>query len=173
MILIIDIDLTIADGKARFELAGPEPAKKPKRGYDKWLNKLQAPGELAKDRPVPQMRELINSLRGVESPVWIYYLTSRSKKHHLETAHWLSNNGFYPGPLWMRENDDYRVAAVYKEEATLKILEVCGAKPEENVIFIDDDPGISTVCKKHGWLHLVPHIPTPLLKKAARKRKVA
>lgn len=169
MIVIVDLDNTATDARSRLKKAGKEPSRSDKAAYDAWLERLQGPGMLLKDKPVKQTRELINSLRGVESPVWIYYVTSRSKKHHAETAQWLSSNGFYPGSVFMRDNDDYRSSAEYKEQVIKEILASndFGPGATENIIVLDDDLGISKTCQRNGWLHLVPVLPN---KRKAAKR---
>lgn len=154
MILILDIDMTLADGSKRLKKAGKEPKKSNKRAYDKWLAKAQGPGMLMGDKPVKEMQELAELLE--ESNGSIHYVTSRSEKHLEETAAWLKEHYFPRAPIWMRKNDDYRPAAVYKEEVMEKITKLDG---DANVVFIDDDPGITKLCRKHGWLHLMPFIP--------------
>lgn len=170
MIIIVDIDMTISDARRRLAKAGQEPPKDDQAAYDRWLAKLQPDGGLLKDPVVRPVRELINSIRGVESPAWIYYVTSRSEKHHKATAEWLRRHDFYPGSLFMRKDDDYRSAAEYKEEAVLGIIKLLELSPEESVLFLDDDPGISDVCKRNGWVHLIPVLPDP--KKPARRKSV-
>lgn len=165
MIIVVDVDNTISDARARLRKAGKAPPKENREAYDKWLAELQPPGALIADPVVPQLRELINSIRAVESPVWILYLTSRSEKHRKDTIDWLKKHDFFPGPVFMRKDDDYRPAFQYKEAVLTDILRKHD-NPDENVIFIDDDPKISRICRKYGWVHLIPVLPT------ARKKAI-
>jgi hypothetical protein len=155
MILILDIDMTLADGSKRLAAAGAEPDKADKPAYDAWLAKAQAPGTLLHDPIVDEMKDLVLQLAANKQNE-IHYITSRSEKHRLETFAWLTVNGFPPEPLWMRGDADYRQAAAYKAEVMGKIIPA--AKEHVSVVFLDDDPEIAELCQRNGWLHLQPNL---------------
>jgi hypothetical protein len=153
LILILDIDMTIADGSARFAAAGAEPDKADKASYDAWLAKAQGPGMLVQDEPVAQMQELLDMLSSASE---LHYVTSRSNKHRVETLAWLRLHEFPLAELHMRKDDDYRQAYIYKEEVLRLILTL--DERDGNVIVLDDDPAIAGICHRNGWLHLQPNL---------------
>lgn len=154
MLLVLDIDGTLADIRPRLKKAGKMPSRKNKKEMQKWIDKLQPVKALSKDRPIRPMQELANSIRGQMSPVTLVYLTGRSEKYRRVTEEWLQKHGFFPGPLIMRGNNDWRPARLYKEGEMKKIAEQFDSS--HNVIIIDDDydGDCSEMYRKNGWLHL-------------------
>lgn len=152
MILIMDIDGTIANSKARFKKAGPEPRG---RGpaYYQWLAKVQSEKSLMKDKPVPGMMELISILH--KSGHGLFYLTGREELYRDLTREWLIRNGFPAAPLHMRPTNDSRSNGKFKEDTVNRIY-TRWSVGDEPIILVDDDftGEIEKVCKKKGWTFL-------------------
>lgn len=169
ILFLVDIDFTLACAAWRYEIAGPCPDKSNRPAVDKWLADLQPHGELLKDPPLQGVLDLINSIRGPHS---IVYVTSRSKKYFDETRNWLLKHGAFPGPLYMREDDDYRSSRAYKEEVMLNLVEE--AKPDLVIALDDDRDGdCSEMYLKHGWTHLKVIAPAQKKVEEANAEKVA
>lgn len=150
MIIVFDIDGTLADIGPRYEKAGDAPKKTNKKAFQQWLNKLQKRGDLLQDKPIKCMKELAWSLM---RSYQIIYLTGRDEKYRDVSIQWLFNVGFPPGELLMRPHDDIRETNLYKEEQMIEVVK----KYEDNRILIfDDDPeeNCNEVYKKHGWTWL-------------------
>jgi len=150
MIIVSDIDATLADIGERLKRAGKQPAVKHKRKFQKWLDKLQNSKILLDDSAIPCMRELLVCLT---KRCKIIYLTGRSCIYRRVTKKWLKLHGFPPGPLFMRPKNSYTTAREFKERLMLKIAKQAGG---EKILCIDDDgDGTCAIAyKKHGWTHL-------------------
>ena len=170
MIIFVDIDNTIADIREREAIAGRLPKKVTPKCYRKWLSVLQPKGGFEKDKVVSPMLELLNSIRSIESMVWIFFLTSREEKHRKDTVDWLNANKFdIPNAqLFMRKNRSLLPAWKEKHKVIKKLLKKNPLPKDENVIFIDDDPEIANLCDIYGWLHLIPRLPSVTPKKTRK-----
>lgn len=150
MLVVFDIDGTLADITYRLQKAGDAPKRASKKEFQSWLNKLQNKKDLLDDTPIKGMKKLAWALH---NNYGIVYLTGRAEKYRDVTVRWLFDFGFPSGALFMREDEDMRETHVYKEEKMLDIIKTF--KAEEIMVF-DDDPEdtCGIMYKKHGWTHL-------------------
>lgn len=150
MLVVLDIDGTLADITRRLNKAGKAPLKATKQAFQSWLDKLQPETELLKDKPIKCMQDLVTSL---SKTFTIVYLTGRSEKYKDVTIQWLSKYNFPKGDLYMRPRNDFTATNIYKREQMYKIIKEL---KDTKVIVFDDDP--EDICgpeyKKHGWTHL-------------------
>jgi len=147
MLLVVDVDCTIANGAARVAKAGPEPSRDDKEAYVKWVETVNSGVE--SDLPVPGMKTLLESLAG--SRAIILYLTSREEKLRNVTKHWLFEHGFPSAPLFMRPNDCWMSTAELKEIA----ISLFKQGQTEVVVLDDDEHGtIEEMCKRRGFTFL-------------------
>lgn len=88
LLLIVDLDGTLANPGNRFKKAGKPPSKFDRRDkrYQAWLDKAQKNIHL--DKVVKPIRSLIN---GISTKIVI--LSSREYKHIVNTIHWLDKKG--------------------------------------------------------------------------------
>jgi HAD superfamily, subfamily IIIB (Acid phosphatase) len=149
MLVIVDIDGTIANGERRFKKAGPEPkGRGPK--YWAWLKKVQTRQSILADKPVQGMKPLIASLLACGHN--LVYLTGREEKYSDVTIEWLNKYKFPTFPdLYMRPTGDNRCNSDYKESVIQQLIE-----PWQETLVIDDDytGEIAKLCKKRGWTFL-------------------
>ena len=76
----------------------------------------------------------------------VVYLTGRPERNRALTEEWLGRHGLPTGPLYMREDDDYRPAREMKREV-LRWL----AGSREIVSVLDDDPAVVRTLAADGW----------------------
>jgi hypothetical protein len=147
LVLILDIDATLADSATRVAIAGPEPSRNDKDQYDRWLAKLQSHASLLEDDPIEPVCELARVTHAAGHKV--IYLTARSEQFRLATERWLAKHDMPDALLIHRENDDYRTAGEFKIEHVLKIK---AENPGQPVIMVDDDPdhSLRIELEKHG-----------------------
>jgi hypothetical protein len=163
MILLVDIDGTIADNSHRegFLQGG-------KKDWDSFYN----PELMAKDLPIEAAMDvlprLITLLQGN-----FFFLTGRPERTRAVTVAWLEKHiGCTPktrpdaGPdeshrpfLCMRPDGDHRRASVYKEDLAAFLTggsirtqngNVVLAKPRQPLTFIDDDERNTDMYRKYG-----------------------
>lgn len=152
MIVVCDIDGTIADISQRIAVAGKQPKSWVKHlfpwRFQRWLDLLQSNNALIHDTSIPGMRELLCSLA---KDYDLVYLTGRSSKYKAVTRAWLDMKGFPPGHLIMRHIDSLESAAKLKERHMKRIA--CG----HDTVLIFDDDGDGTceeMYKRNKWTHL-------------------
>lgn len=147
MLVVIDIDGTIADAGRRFKEAGPEPSRHNWKAYTAWVESVQNEQSLLEDAPVPCMLNMVSSLAKEHH---LIYLTSREEQWRSVTRKWLKAHKFPERPLLMRPNGSRIETAELKEER----IQHC--QGDEQVLVIDDDEHgtLEAVCKKHGWVFL-------------------
>ncbi len=134
LLVIVDVDGTIADLGPRLKAAGMEPDRTDKKVFQEWLDKVQNYDTLAEDRPIKGMRRIAIAL---DDHAVMIYLTGRSEKFRAVTEAWLDKHSFPAGELIMRKNNDWRSAARYKRQAIQSILK--GYPEITEVVAIDDD----------------------------------
>lgn len=139
MLIICDIDGTIACFKDRFEKAGEAPDRKkyPKK-FQAWLDKAQPVGSLLKDRVIFEVAETVKSLCAAGAS--LVYLTGRSSKYREETERWLFQNGLPSGKVYMRE-DEYEDMDTcdYKRDVLKQVMNENQNLVKSGVLAIDDD----------------------------------
>lgn len=115
----------------------------------RWVLKLQE--TIYEDDPIPGMQQLLGVFAKQDIP--ILYVTGRSRRYWVETHNWLSRWHFPLAPIYMRDNDDWRPAAQYKEETMLKFV-----SHFTGPVIVFDDDGTGGDCgemyRRHGWRHL-------------------
>lgn len=150
MLLVIDIDGTIADGTARFAAAGPEPSRDDVEKYKEWVRKVNT--GIEKDKPVPGMQSLLRAVSNgaAWADVTPVYLTGREEALRNPTEIWLNKHKFPSFKLFMRPQGSWASNAELKEFA-IRLL--ASANKYQEVVVIDDDEkgAIEEMCKRHGW----------------------
>jgi hypothetical protein len=152
MLIIVDVDGTIADMGEREAAAGPEPSRLDKPAYRKWLRAIQDEERLAADSPVPLMRQLLTELEDKGNT--IVYLTAREEKYRDVTERWLFETHEFPnGQVFMRASDDWRSGEAMKGDKLADIKRFYG---EDDILVLDDDPTgkCSRVYRELGCVHL-------------------
>lgn len=144
MLFIIDIDGSISDWKIRDRGAGPAPDRADKEAYANYINRLMDPANVMKDIPILGMQLLLRGMATREE-VKLVYLTGRSEKLRFVTERWLTLNRFPEAKLLMRNNNDWRSAVEYKEEALLNLK-----GQHQEVMAIEDEPNVVKMMVSHG-----------------------
>lgn len=150
MLIVCDLDGTVADITSRMDKAGDAPSKRDKKAFQDWLNKLQKKSDLLSDTPIRYMQAFITTL---SKDYDIVYLTGRDEKYRDVTQRWLFENLFPPGRLYMRPQDDIRPTKQYKEEMMLEVVKIYR---DSDIVVLDDDPEgtCSLMYKQHGFVHM-------------------
>src|SRR5271165_6977709 len=120
MLVVVDIDGTIADHSDRLRNAGgPFKDRDDPKAFQAWLNVLQPFGKCEADPVIESTRLAVWSLAsGVcGQPNDVVFVTGRSEILRAETDRWLRKNSFPEGSLVMRAANDFRSAHDYKKEA--------------------------------------------------------
>lgn len=151
-LILIDIDGTLADVRERMAKAGPRPARANRKVYEAWVEKLQQPRQMLKDKPIVAGFAAMLGFLQLEHCV-VVYLTGRASKYRNVTLKWLAKLGAPTLALLMRNNTDWRSARAYKEESIHYLLSVF--KGYEVIALDDDGDGdCSKMYKKNGWAHV-------------------
>jgi hypothetical protein len=148
VLLICDIDGSIADWRERAKVAGVEPDRTDLGKFQEWLNKLQSNETLLKDKPIPQTQFLVQK---AAANFEIIYLTGRSELFRDATTRWLFENRFPAGKLIMRSATDYSTAGNYKEE---HVKSLSSQYPLILVLDDDIDGDCSERYRRYGAVHL-------------------
>lgn len=154
MILIVDIDGTIADNSHREGFL---------QGSKKDWDSFYKPELMEKDEPIAAAMEvvprLITMLQGN-----FFFLTGRPERTRNVTIAWLEKHiGCTPktsgaaGPeeshrpyLCMRPDGDHRKASVFKEELASFLYGTAVGFPRKPLTFIDDDERNTAMYRKYG-----------------------
>lgn len=149
MLVVCDIDGTLADIERRVKNAGMRPPRWMTRAFQMWLDKLQKPEEMLADPLIVEVRDCIVALSKVHKLV---YLTGRSNSYRKVTRRWLRTNDCPQAPLFMRETGNWQAAWKYKEIAMKKLARKYGNK----ILVIDDDGDgdCHAMYVRNGWRHL-------------------
>lgn len=154
LLLVIDIDGTLADLSRRSKRAGNMPPREKRHLFQMWLDRLQTTAHLLADRPIAQTVFLARVLAKTPG-VTALYLTGRSEKYRAATALWLRRVNAPPLPLTMRKNDDWRSAKGYKREEMKRLMKKHRVKGDEVLVIDDDADGdCSLMYSRLGVLHL-------------------
>lgn len=151
MLIFCDIDNTVADISERETKAGKCPSKKDKRAYQLWLDNLQDPKDIIKDKPIKEVIWALQKWNKIKN-VRIIYLTSRSNKLRRVTQRWLDKYKCPKAKVYMRSNNDYSSSAQYKGPVMQELIK----KYKGHQILILDDDGegnCSKMYKRNGWCH--------------------
>lgn len=144
MILLVDIDGTIADNSHREGFLQGS-----KKDWDSFYN----PELMAKDEPIAVAMEVVPRLITREG-IHFLFLTGRPERTREVTVAWLAKHigcvatppSSVDGPhLLMRPDGDHRRADVYKEEWVTFLK-----KWNKPLVFIDDDERNTEMYRKHG-----------------------
>lgn len=155
MLVLVDIDLTIADARERLEKAGLMPHRDEKAHFQRWLDTLQSDENLLQDKVIYPVKHVIEALNDFCT---IVYLTGRSEMYREATQKWLDKNSMPFGPLHMRGKDDWRSARDYKQsvvEELKRLYEIDGG------VAIDDDSegDCGSMYQEQGFVHLKVFLP--------------
>lgn len=154
LIVVFDIDGTLACDRARKILAGPQPKPwDPEKGAA-WLERLQPEGALAKDPPVLPVAEVARLLSRRSDRLQLVVLTGREERYREETEAWLREQGLGSHRLVMRPRGHQGTAADFKIPAMRGV--VSELDPFAQVLVFDDDPDgdCGPEYQKFGWVHL-------------------
>ncbi len=151
MLLVCDVDGSIADINRRLAIAGEKPAERDRTRMQEWLDNLQNPTDLLADAPIEPVCNLVRIL-AVRPDIQLVYVTGRNELLRDVTIQWLQKNRMPAAPLYMRGRTDWSPASVYKEKVMEK-LEKLYALP---CLVIDDDPdsSCSEMYQRRGYTHL-------------------
>lgn len=144
MLLIVDIDGSIANWKPRDKAAGGSPGRADMIAYKSYVERLMDRDKLKHDPVVPGMLELVTAMSRQEG-VSLLYLTGRSEAFRVVTEGWLTRNGFPPGMLQMRDFTDWSSAEAYKENALKGVLD-----KHEVIMAIEDEQVVVDMFVAHG-----------------------
>lgn len=150
MLVICDIDGTLADIIERMKIAGEKPDKRSLKKFQNWLDRLQKDELLIKDKPISCMRELLYALSDTHK---LIYVTGRCEKYKEVTQEWLDRLHFPKAEVVHRPENDWEDTDIYKERA---MLELAMKHQDFTMLVIDDDPegNCAPMYRKHGWTHL-------------------
>ena len=151
MLCIIDLDGSVCDWRARAKKAGVMPSRHHKDHFQAWLDAVQSEKSLAKDKPITEVVNIIDSL--MQAGHLIVFLTGRSEKYRTVTERWIQKTLHLFNPrVIMRNETDFRSAADYKRAALKGILR----DNRGPVLAVDDDYDGDTaeVYRKLGIVHL-------------------
>lgn len=121
--IICDIDGTIADIEHRMKWW----LKKP-RDYAKFYEKIED------DAPISEMIALVNDLAHGPRELAVIYLTGRHEGVRARTQKWLNDHGLPIGPLFMRDDVDFRSDTDFKKTIYYGII-----APKYDVQFVLED----------------------------------
>ncbi|SDF34717.1 hypothetical protein SAMN05216377_104303 [Pseudonocardia oroxyli] len=94
----------------------------------------------------PLLDEGAERLREAQADFDVVYLTGRPERNRRLTERWLAQHDLPTGPLYMREDDDYRPARMMKREVLRRL-----ARTREVASVLDDDPAVVRVLSDDGW----------------------
>lgn len=151
MLVIVDIDGSIADWKPRDKVAGGNPGRSDMRAYKAYIELLMHPDLLAQDEPVEGMLTTLRALSNRDG-VELVYLTGRSETYRAVTQRWLMVHRFPEAKLIMRDTADWSKAVSYKEKA---LKELKGK--HNSVLAFEDEPEVVQMLIKHGVTVLQVH----------------
>jgi hypothetical protein len=152
VILLLDLDGTIADISHRLEIAGQVPDRNNKELFQRWLDTLQQPKHIQHDKPVEPIKLMVRLLKSYESNNLVAYLTGRCESLRDVTKAWLDAHNFPHGPLYMRPRGDWRRPAEFKRPIIEELVRLHG---KSGIAFDDDHDGeTSGVYRQNGFIHL-------------------
>lgn len=146
MLVIVDIDGTVADVTRRLKKAPPHPGIADRPAFTAWIKEFHA--DLIGDDPIAEVCALLKSIKDCH----IIYLTSRSEEYRAVTLEWLEKHDMPDAPLYMRANGDWSETHHHKK----KILETLVKVYDRGGIAIDDDyeEKTSDIYRELGFIHL-------------------
>jgi predicted secreted acid phosphatase len=147
LLVVIDIDNTVSDGRSRTQLVGPAPKLEDKAAYLSWVSAINE--NMQHDEPVRGMRDFCRALS--YGGAHCVFLTNREEEHREATEKWLYNHGFPAFKVFMRETGSYSEATEYKGEVIHNLIEVFGF---DDVMVIDDDGSMKALCDRKGYTFL-------------------
>lgn len=152
MLVVCDLDFTLADATDRLKLAGKMPNRSNRPAFQAWLDRLQTDEALLNDKANRYLKWVLRGLAQFPTAFNIVYLTSRGERYREVTVKWLKANKFPEGPLMMRKTNDWRTAKGHKEQAITRLKSIYGTG---GLVFDDDSEGdCSQMYIKHGFVHL-------------------
>lgn len=143
MILILDIDGTLADISHREHFIAEEP-KDWDSFFDEDLVVVDEPLEVAQE----------GLLKIIDKASEIYFITGRPERLRSITTNWLAHNfGIAPTTdmLLMREEGDTRPSDQFKKEVLLDKFD-----DEDDLVFIDDEEKNIKMFSNYGEAFLAP-----------------
>jgi hypothetical protein len=146
MLLILDIDGTIADNSHRLHWIERE-----KPDWDTFLS----PDLVAKDIPIPEAQEALDKIFLQLKPYSLHVVTGRNESLRDVTELWLDEH-FGIGPsftifdsMTMRPRHNNTTSSSYKEAVLANIIESRG-QDFGTALIIDDDPWVLSMAEEFG-----------------------
>ncbi len=148
LLVIVDLDMTIADVSSLAAQAGPEPTRENRMVYRMWADTMTS--RLLSAPPNEPVLELVRSL--YRGGAHVLYLTSREESHREVSQQWLNKVAAPAGTLIMRPYEDWRSTAEFKNSVIIGLLE----KHAGHAVAVDDDSSneMTPVYQSHGISHL-------------------
>lgn len=134
MMLVMDLDGTLADFTDRMNKAGSMPDREDKAAFQSWLDRLQSEDSLYNDPPISEILTLVGTMKRAGHT--IVFLTGRSQIYENVTKAWLKKWGL-SGKLFMRPETNWESARDYKYGMLKIILKEYNP---DTVMTIDDNP---------------------------------
>jgi hypothetical protein len=144
MLVIIDIDGSIADWKPRNKAAGGNPGRGDMKAYKTYITAVMKPELLLTDKPVEGMLTMLRGLSNRDG-VELVYLTGRSEAYRAVTERWLMLHRFPEAKMVMRGVKNWAKAVSYKEQA-FKALK----GHHSTILAFEDEPEVVAMLIKHG-----------------------
>lgn len=148
LLVIVDIDGTLANISEAAKQAGFEPSRSDRGIYSAWVKMVTA--NLHSAPTYPAVIEAVRAMfRGNAE---IVYLTSREEVHRDVTQTWLNKNAAPGGKLLMRGFDDWRSTADVKKSFLISLVNT----HQGPIVAIDDDATneVTPIYKALGISHL-------------------
>lgn len=158
MLVICDIDGTVANNDHRAHLVEPEDGSRP---TDEMWAKFMAPELIVQDTPIPGAYSTLSNLIEHNENLQLVWLTGRGGTLHEPTFQWLAKHfpDLMPHSFLITrpEEHEHTKAVVYKTAMIEKLMENIVWKTQTKLAF-DDDRYLWPVYKKYGMLALrAPH----------------
>lgn len=147
-LIVVDLDLTLADTRAIVQSGGPEPTPGTPE-HEQWVKHVTNPEVLNSAPLVPWTSNILDNLEYAHGRDAIVFITNRRESMRPLTQQWLTSHGFR-SKLFMRPEGDLRPAGDFKASVIRSLV-----TKDTSVLVLDDDPdfSIARVCKENGWTH--------------------
>ena len=136
--ILVDIDGTISDPSHRLHLV----RETDKKDWDKFF-------ELDKfDKPIKEPIDFLNKVLNEHmlQDIFVFVVTARPKRTRLSTKKWLEDHGIFADSIYMRDDNDYRIDYLVKEDM-LKQIKMIEITP---ILALEDRPAIVDLYRRNG-----------------------
>lgn len=102
MLVLCDLDGTLACLKYRITRAGAPPSREDRKAFTEWLERLQVPDDMLQDKVILHVAAIVEMIVKHYNDTHLVYLTSREEKYRDVTREWMRKHDLPDGPLYMR-----------------------------------------------------------------------